>query len=286
MNVDYQAKTYTLNKTIWGLIGSATKNGWDSDQDLKYDAKENAWIITADLVKGEIKFRANDGWDLNYGDDGGNAVLEAGGANIVIPSAGTYNIKLFLNKPDYTYAIELASFDSRSLFFTDGQELEIADISQFTDGYAVTKFTNLTSTGGNPSDLTFIDTDFPLFRLADIYLTAAEAIVRGGTGGSAADALNYVNIVRRRAYAGPGGDITSAQLTLDFLLDERGRELYWEAQRRTDLVRFGKFSATDYRWPWKGGVKDGRSVNKTFDVFPIPASDIGANPKLKQNAGY
>ncbi|MEY4260755.1 MAG: hypothetical protein RL656_1728 [Bacteroidota bacterium] len=286
LNVDYQAKTYTLNKTIWGLIGSATKNGWDSDQDLKYDAKENAWIITADLVKGEIKFRANDGWDLNYGDDGGNAVLEAGGANIVIPSAGTYNIKLFLNKPDYTYAIELASFDSRSLFFTDGQELEIADISQFTDGYAVTKFTNLTSTGGNPSDLTFIDTDFPLFRLADIYLTAAEAIVRGGTGGSAADALNYVNIVRRRAYAGPGGDITSAQLTLDFLLDERGRELYWEAQRRTDLVRFGKFSATDYRWPWKGGVKDGRSVNKTFDVFPIPASDIGANPKLKQNAGY
>lgn len=286
LNVDFNAKTYTLARTVWGLIGSATKNGWDSDQDLRYDPKENAWVISADLVKGEVKFRANDGWDLNYSDDGANVILEANGANIAIPSAGTYIIKLFLGKPDYSYSVELASFDSRSLFFSDGQELEIADISQFTDGYAITKFTNMTSTGGQPSDLTFIDTDFPLFRLGDYYLTAAEAILRGTSGGTTAEALSYVNLVRRRAYGGPAGDITQAQLTLDFLLDERARELYWEGQRRTDLVRFGKFSSTVYRWPWKGGVKDGRSVNKNFDIFPIPASDIGANPRLKQNAGY
>lgn len=284
INVDLAALTYTFLKTDWGIIGSATANGWDSDQNMTYDTSENAWTITTDLVAGEMKFRANDAWDLNYGDDGGDAILNGGGANIAIPENGTYLIKLYLDSPDHTYYIEkfASESDNRYQFYTDGQILEIADISQFTEGYAVGKYKNVTSTGANGSDLTFVDTDFPMFRLADAHLMYAEALLR--SGGNQADALAAVNLVRTRAYGGPSGVIGSADLTLDFLLDERARELLWEGHRRTDLVRYGKFSETDYLWPWKGGVPAGTSVAKCRDVYPIPSQDLNANRNLKQNS--
>ena len=105
-------------------------------------------------------------------------------------------------------------------------------------------------------------------------------------GGDRGLALDYFNQVRNRAYGGAGGNITDAELDLQMIIDERARELYWEAHRRTDLVRFGQFSETDYLWAWKGGVKEGRSMPKHLDVFPIPAADLGANPTLQQNPGY
>jgi len=177
--------------------------------------------------------------------------------------------------------------DSRAMFHTDGQSLEIADISIFTDGYAITKWTNLTSTGVAASDGTFSDTDFPIFRLADAYLMFAEAVAAGGTGGTLSEALTYVNLIRQRAYGDNSGDLAApADVDLDFIIDERAREFFWEAQRRTDLVRFGRFSETTYLWPWKGGVAAGASTESTLDLFPIPGSDIGANPNLEQNEGY
>lgn len=81
----------------------------------------------------------------------------------------------------------------------------------------------------------FPDTDFPMFRLADVYLMYAEAVLRGGQGGSVTQATDYINILRSRAYGNSNGNISTAQLTLDFILDERARELYWEGHRRTDL---------------------------------------------------
>ncbi|MEZ4828520.1 MAG: RagB/SusD family nutrient uptake outer membrane protein [Bacteroidia bacterium] len=286
INVDLVSNTYTIASTSWGLIGSSTPNGWDSDQDMTYDATEGAMVITIDLIGGEVKFRANDDWGLNYGDNGPDGILEKDGGNIAIPNSGTYTIKLYLDKPDYTYSVELTSFDRRAMFFTDGQSKEIEDISQFTQGFAITKFKNVTSTGAPGSDPTFVDTDFPMFRLADVYLMYAEAILRGGAGGSTSDALDRVNEIRARAYAGPSGNIQATELTLDFILDERARELVWECHRRTDLVRFGKFSNSAYLWPWKGGIPEGKSVADYFDVYPIPASDITANPNLTQNTGY
>jgi hypothetical protein len=286
INVDLDANTYTLTKTDWGLIGSATPDEWNSDQNMTYNAAEGAWEITIDLVAGEIKFRANDDWGLNYGDTGANALLSEGGDNIAIANAGLYTIKLYLDKPDYTYSIENPIFDSRAIFYTQGQNKEIEDISLFTDGYAAPKFTNLTSTGVPGSRLDFVDTDFPLFRVEDAYLMYAEAVLRGGAGGDAATALNLVNALRERAYNGTAGNITAGELNLGFILDERAREFYWEGHRRTDLVRFGQLTDGTYRWPWKGGVPDGVSRPSFYNVFPIPSSDLGANPNLTQNTGY
>jgi starch-binding outer membrane protein, SusD/RagB family len=176
--------------------------------------------------------------------------------------------------------------DTRAMFYTTGQNLDIAEIPTFTDGYAITKYKNITSKGvkGSDTEGNFPDNDFPVFRLADIYLTYAEAVLRGGTGGDQATALSYVNALRTRAYKGATGNVTS--LNIDLMLAERGRELYWEAQRRTDLIRFGKFTDASYLWAWKGNVKDGKGVSSNLNLFPIPSSDIVANPNLKQNPGY
>lgn len=178
--------------------------------------------------------------------------------------------------------------DKRAMFWTDGQKLEIADIGQFTDGYAITKFSNMTSTGAAAAHAhpDFVDTDYPVFRLADVYLMYAEAVLRGATTGNATTALGYVNALRTRAYGNTTGNITSAQMTLDFILDERSRELYWEGHRRTDLVRYAKFTGGAYLWPWKGKVAAGASTESFRDLYPIPSNDLGANPTLKQNPGY
>ena len=136
-----------------------------------------------------------------------------------------------------------------------------------------------------PSNIAY--TDFPLFRLGEIYLNYAEAVLRGGTGGDAATALQLVNNLRQRGYNGSSSATLSAgELTLDYILDERGREFFYEGQRRTDLIRYGKLTGSSYLWPWKGNVADGRSVADYFNVYPIPADDLGANENLVQNSGY
>ena len=171
-----------------------------------------------------------------------------------------------------------------SFFFTNGQSKTIANIGDFTQGIAAPKFRNVTSTGQAGSHPTFPDTDFPMFRLADAYLIYAEAVLRGG-GGSRATALGYVNAIRQRAYGNTNGNITDAQLTLDFILDERSRELLWEGHRRQDLIRFGRFSDVGV-WAWKGNTPAGRTTEKFRDLYPIPSSELVANPNIKQNTGY
>lgn len=176
------------------------------------------------------------------------------------------------------------SKDIRGRFHTDGQEEEINSMKAFTEGFPYIKFKNITSTGEQGNDVSggFTDTDFPMFRLADAYLMYAEAVLRGG-GGDKNTALNYVNAIRKRAKA---SEITVNDLNLNFILDERGRELAWEATRRTDLIRFGKFVSENYTWAFKGGVKDGKGVETFRNLYPIPSNDLNANPNLKQNEGY
>jgi len=204
--------------------------------------------------------------------------------------AGIRTTKALVNK----FSDISGNTDHRAMFFTNGQTLEINNIGEFTEGYAITKFKNVSSSGAAGKDAggDFVDTDFPMFRLADVYLMYAEAVLRGGSGGDAATALQYVNLLRQRAYVNSdasvntSGNITSANLNLDFILDERSRELQWECHRRTDLIRFNKLTGASYVWPWKGGVKEGKVVEATRSLFPIPAAELIANPTLKQNDGY
>ena len=123
-----------------------------------------------------------------------------------------------------------------------------------------------------------------MFRLGEQYLIYAEAVLRGGTGGSQAQALTYVNALLERAYGNTSGDYGS--LTLQNILDERAKELYWECFRRTDLIRYGLFTSGNYLWPWKGGVLSGTGVDDHYNLFPLPATDLNTNPNLKQNPGY
>lgn len=167
------------------------------------------------------------------------------------------------------------------------ENVDIVDPSLFTDnGIPVVKYYNRNSDGTlPPSNIAY--TDFPLFRLGEIYLNYAEAVVRGGAGGDVNTAVQLINDLRSRAYSNASGAVINAnQLTLDFLLDERGREFFYEAQRRTDLIRFGRFTGTTYIWPWKGNLPEGRGVADFYQVYPIPADDIGANENLIQNTGY
>lgn len=180
---------------------------------------------------------------------------------------------------------ETGALDHRAIFYTSGQSKDISDISEFSNGYAVPKFTNITSEGTQGSNENFPDTDFAFFRLADVYLMYAESVLRGGTGGSIATAVSYINEIRERAYGSVAGNIVSGDLTLDFILDERGRELYWEGHRRTDLIRFEQFSDAGV-WPWKGGVQAGTTTSSHLNLYPLPSSELIANPKLEQNDQY
>ena len=173
------------------------------------------------------------------------------------------------------------------MFYSDGQNLEIESIPPFEDGYAVTKWTNIDSNGNQGSDSSgnFVDTDIPLIRLAEIYLNYAEATLRGG-GGDTNTAVSLINQIRERGFGGSSGTISSGDLTLDFILDERSRELYWEGLRRTDLIRYNRFTSSSYLWPFKGNEPTGVGVDEYRNLFPLPANVVAINSNLTQNEGY
>lgn len=111
--------------------------------------------------------------------------------------------------------------------------------------------------------------DFVIFRYAEVLLNKAEAQMRMGQGDAG---LPLVNMIRARA-----GLDGFASLTEDNLLDERGRELFVESVRRTDLIRFGRYGD---EWAFKP------ASDATREIFPIPQAQIDANPNLTQNPGY
>jgi hypothetical protein len=158
------------------------------------------------------------------------------------------------------------------------------------NGYSSTKFRNKTRSGAVGPHIdagrNFADVDFPVFRLAEMYLIYAEAVIRGGSGGSNATALGYLRQLAARARPGDQSAANYPQMTLQYIIDERGRELFWEGHRRTDLIRFGQFTTSTYLWAWKGGVRNGTAVDNKYNLYPIPATDLSSNPNLVQTAGY
>jgi hypothetical protein len=182
--------------------------------------------------------------------------------------------------------------DQRALF-SNLSAKTINNVGDYAQGVHVRKFVNKRSDGGPVSDVqhNFADIDFPVFRLAEMYLIYAEAVLRHGTGGDATTALTYMNKLRYRAYGdsyGPNSEglLLAGDLNLQLILDERARELYWEGHRRTDLIRYNLLTTSTYLWPWKGGVASGTGVDSKYNLFPIPATVRSANPTLTQNTGY
>lgn len=283
IKVNLNNKTYIIQKRSWSMIGSATGG---TDVELNWDETAGMPVASVDLAPGAFKFRANHDDAINLADNGADGLLELNGAEIQIAKGGTYKVFLDIDKPDYTYQLRLTSFDHRGLFYTDGQNLDINTLTVFTEGYAINKFKNIKSDGTPGKDSYYPDTDFPMFRLADVYLMAAEAILRGAGGGDKTKAAQYFNAVRERAFTGTAGNYAPADITLPLILDERARELYWECHRRTDLIRFGQFTDGTYKWAWKGGVKEGVSVPSYRNIYPIPSQDLGANSNLDQNPFY
>jgi starch-binding outer membrane protein, SusD/RagB family len=136
-------------------------------------------------------------------------------------------------------------------------------------------FSNGASSYGGPSG-----NDLVIFRYADVLLMVAEAKMRAGSP-DVAGALTLINQLRVARKAAPVTSMplvnTNNPVDPTTLLAERGREFYWEAQRRTDLIRFGVFLK-----PWQYKPTD----DAKYLVFPIPSQSLAANPNLKQNPGY
>lgn len=224
----------------------------------------------------------------NYGPttvmiNGSVGSLEVNGADVGV-GAGGWGGALRLRK-QFVQLFDGGAFstDTRNTIISGSRDINISDISDKDTGYILKKWSNATSTGAFGSDQTFVDTDFPLFRLADVYLMYAEAHLRGG-GGTATIAAGYLTALRTRAKN--TNTITPADLNLDFILDERSRELHWEAHRRQDLIRFDKFTGGNYNWTWKGNGSNGISLPAHFNVYPVPSSSLASNPNLTQNTGY
>ncbi|HEX8270051.1 MAG TPA: SusE domain-containing protein [Flavobacterium sp.] len=105
-NTDPAVMTYSLTETDWAVIGSATPGGWDNDTDMTYNPATKVWTVVLTLTTGEIKFRANDAWAINYGDAGTNGTLDFNDGTNIPVTAGTYLITLDLSNPRaYTYTL-------------------------------------------------------------------------------------------------------------------------------------------------------------------------------------
>ncbi len=257
------------------------------------------WLMLADnyLNRNEFIFTINfdNGKDVTYGGTNYLVLGPAGVPSSVNGITQTWDFLRFTQSVTTLFPTTDTMVDKRGEFWTQGQQPNADVIGDPRSGYSSYKFRNLLR-DGTPSpqrsgtDNSLSDVDFPIFRLPEIYLIYAESVLRGGSGGDATRALSYINQLRGRAYANDpsstSGNIAANDMTLNFILDERARELYWECHRRTDLIRYKELTTGSYLWAWKGGVLAGAAVADMYNVFPLPAADILANPNLKQNAGY
>nr|WP_294742518.1 starch-binding outer membrane lipoprotein SusD [Prevotella sp.] len=147
------------------------------------------------------------------------------------------------------------------------------------NGASFVKWTNLHADGTAQHHQNFSDTDFPMFRLAEIYLTRAEAKYRlNGSQDGLADILEVQDRANRQ--------IKASSVDEQTLIDEWCREFYLEGRRRSDLVRFGLFTGSKYLWSFKGGSENGQGIPTKFDIYPIPGDEMKNNPNMTQNPKY
>ena len=178
--------------------------------------------------------------------------------------------------------IRAMGIDDRAIFWGVDHTLSVYPNDGFASGIVTPKWNNNYSNGGTPHDNENVDIDFYLLRVAEAYLNAAEAALHTGDAGKA---KTYMDAIRNRAHAA-----TRSSYTLDDILDERAREMYFEGIRRPDLIRYNYFGGVDvtYGWEGKGGNTGytGAPFEKYLNVYPIPSSEVMANSNLTQIDGY
>ncbi len=282
------AKVYTgQNKDTEAL--AATNAVIGSSYDLAQVPYSNLFMADNDrtAVRSEIIF------PIRF--NGVNTKTWGGTTFIIHASTGGWNSEMGIDGGWYGLAArkefaavfsDLTGASDKRAMFDQGStsSLNINSVSDFfgNGGLKVKKYSNKTSAGAAGSNLTHTDTDFPMFRLADAYLMYAELAANGV--GSKSTARGYVNELRTRA----GASLIAADsdITPDFVLDERARELYWEGHRRQDLIRANKFSGAAKLWQWKGNTLAGAGIDAKYDVYPIPQTELNTNSNLTQNTGY
>ena len=243
---------YTL-ENIDGTRGGNVRSMWF--EALHYNQKPSGWNGFTTLSDFYNKFGATD--------------QRRGGTYPGVTNVSGLRVGFLVGQQFNEAGVALNDRRGNALSFTPtvrlketGNDLEITGIRviKYPPDYA----------GGDQSD-----NEYVIYRYADVLLMKAEAILRGGTATGTApynSALNIVNFIRLAR-----GAVATAAVDLNFLLDERGRELYYEQMRRQDLIRFGKFLQ-----PWQEKAASGPERL----VFPIPSDQLAANPNLKQNTGY
>ena len=181
--------------------------------------------------------------------------------------------------------------DDRAIFYTTGQKISIEKEDNKNQGLIYMKFNNIHSDGtpGHHASKQFVDTDYPMLRLAEAYLIYAEADARLNNGTCTTAGVNMIKALRKRAhvtntnkYDTNGANITTA--TLEDIFSEWSREFGFEGMRRMVLVRWNRFAGqSDYKWEWMGNSQAGAMFDSRFNIFPIPDSELNANPNIKPN---
>lgn len=186
---------------------------------------------------------------------------------------------------DYTAGTYTITDKRGQMFYIKGRTESMQDaLYIFLNGWSCFKFNNIphNMTAEEFHDTAAIkyrpDVDFPLMRLGEVYLIYAEACMNLGQANTALPKLQELSA---RAGVNPPSSITN-----DFLLEERARELMWEGHRRTDLIRYGKYTSSSFLWTYKGGSFSGQGFEDYMKIFAIPSSELVANPELHQNPGY
>ena len=218
------------------------------------------------------------------GDDGAVNItgINGGWAGNRVPYEYVQKFFTDVKNPDYTAGTYDCTDKRASYFYITGRTESMQDnLNTFLNGWSCIKFNNVphdmeaVDYAATAATKNFSDIDWPLIRLGEIHLIYAEACMHAG-----GDASAQVKALAERA-----GVAAPATIDADFLMAERARELMWEAHRRTDLIRYGKW-ISGYNWTYKGGNFGGQDLPEHFNVFPVPSTELATNLDLNQNPGY
>lgn len=252
-----------LNEVIFGVA-------YDAEQTQSYGGTSYltlAAIAATDVSSTQMINGVNNGW---------------GGIRVPYEYVEKYfNVR----NADYTTGTYDVNDKRGEMFYIKGRSESMEDaLYVFLNGWSCLKFNNIPHDMDNDSFLAtaaskaYSDIDFPMIRLGEIYLIYAEACMNLGQANTALPKLQELS--SRAGVQAP------TSITTDFLLEERARELMWEGHRRTDLIRYGKFTSSSFLWTYKGGSFSGQGFDDYMKIFAIPASELAANPELHQNPGY